>query len=89
MSTREGNTPAKTPETTTKLAHFKLPQPDGKVPPDNTVHYGDESWPIVNGIVECPLEVGRGAEWPQASEPEAAAYQKAKAKAAKADDDKK
>jgi hypothetical protein len=71
MAHGEGNTPAKTPETRTKLAHFKHPQVGG------TVHYGDESWPIVAGIVECPLEVGDGAEWPRATPDEIKAYAKA------------
>jgi len=60
MAHQDGNTPGRTQETRTKLAHFKHPQTEG------TVHYGEESWPIAAGVVECPLEVGEGAEWPRA-----------------------
>lgn len=72
MGNQDGNTPGRTPETRTKLLHFKHPQTDGNV------HYGDESWPIVGGVVECPLEVGEPAEWPRASEAEIKAHEKAK-----------
>ncbi len=62
MAHRDGDGPAKTPETRTKLARFRHPQADGRV------HYGDESWPIVGGVVECPLEIGEGAQWPRVTD---------------------
>lgn len=68
MGHTEGNTPGRTPETRTRLAHFRAPQFDG------SISYGDEAWPIVNGVVECPLEVGEGAGWLMASAAEIAAF---------------
>lgn len=74
MAHKDGDAPAKTPETITKSAHYKHPQADGRV------HYGDESWPILAGVVECPIEVGAAAEWPRAAEDQVKAHDKAKAK---------
>lgn len=71
MANQEGNTPGRTPETRTRLAHFKTTQVDG------TVHYGDESWPIVAGVVECPMEVAEGAGWPRASAEDIQAHARA------------
>jgi len=71
MAHTEGNTPGRTAETRTKSAHFLHPQDEGQV------HYGDESWPIVAGVVECLLEVGEGAQWPRADPDAIARHKKA------------
>jgi hypothetical protein len=71
MANTEGNTPGKTPETTTRLAHFHIPDADG------VVHYGDESWPIHANVVECPIEVGAASEWARATPDQIAAHSKA------------
>jgi hypothetical protein len=71
MPHKEGDTPARTPATRTKLAFFKAPQAEG------TIHYGEESWPIAAGVVECPLEVGEPAGWPRVYGEDVEAHQRA------------
>lgn len=49
--------------------HFKHFQDSG------AVHVGEEVYPIVAGVVACPLAVGRGADWTLASPEEIEAYE--------------
>lgn len=68
----EGNTPSATPATVTRLAHFQVGHID-----NGSVGYGSESWPVIKGVVKCPLEVATGTGWMPASDEQAAAYDKA------------
>lgn len=75
MANTENDSPASTPATRTKNGYFKHPSST-----DGRVHYGDESWPIFAGVVECPLEVGEPSGWLHASEVQVKAFLKAKPK---------
>lgn len=54
----EGKTPSVTPKTRTVSAHFYIGY-------DYTgdISYGQESWPVVHGVVHCPLEIGENNGW--------------------------
>lgn len=57
------------------------------------VHFEDEHYPVVSGIVECPQEIGLNAEWAQVDQPVAkdldTVLSAAKAQAPKKADEKK
>lgn len=58
--------------TRTRNAFFRHPSMTA-----GAVHFDDETYPVAAGVIECPLEIGEGADWTQALPEEVAAHQKA------------
>ena len=54
---------------------------------DGNIHFENEIYPIVKGVVECPLEIGLNAEWAQLTPQEEKDYD-AVVKTSKSDDKK-
>ena len=44
---------------------------------DGAVGFGDESWPIIGGVIFCPVEVAVGTGWKPATTEQVDAYKKA------------
>jgi hypothetical protein len=70
--------------TRTRNAHYQHPSMT-----EGVVHFEDEVYPVVAGVVECPLEVGEGADWERAEPEQIEAHQKARAAKAAKDAKKK
>lgn len=64
--------------TRTKNAFFKHPDIV-----DGTISFEDERFTVVCGVVECPLEIGEGADWRHATPEEVEAVTAPKAEVKK------
>jgi len=51
------------------ISHFRHPH-DGVT----AVSFEDETYPVVSGVVHCPVDIGHGADWRPATADEITAY---------------